>query len=341
VSAATLHLVFPGSRGEISGGHIYNERLAQGLAAHGEPSQLSIDELEGELRRGTPGFYVLDSLDLERVEQLPPRSPDQKLALIAHHLPSLDCFGAEAATARATAAARESALLARFDLVVATGTYAADYLRALGAATDRIVLVPPAPPPRPTAAERPALPPINALLVANVIPRKGVLELLEALNVDLRAEQTFELTIVGRLDLDAAYAERCAAFVAATPLARVVRLVGAAPPNEVGDYYARSHVLVSPSRMETFGMALQEARSFGVPILALETGNVPEHVSAGNGRLFATIPSIAQALLGLVDTPAELVQLLALAESARATEHYDWAAAARLLLDGCERLTRS
>ena len=332
-----LRLVFPLSRGEISGGHLYNERLAEGLAECGALSTLSIDDLVPELTRGSSGFFLLDSLDLDRVEGLPAPAADQRLGFIAHHLPSLDCFGAEAAEARALAQARERQLLSRFDLVVATGTFAADYLRGLGVAPERLVMIPPAPPPRPPAVPRPLTPPVRALLVANVIPRKGVIEFLEALHAGLRADHALDLAIVGRLDLDAEYASRCGRFVASTTLSRVVRLVGAVPPDEVGSYYAQAHVLVSPSRMETFGMALQEARSFGVPILAFDAGNVREHVPGENGRLFASIAGVAAALLELVDDEPELSRLLSAAASSRPPADYDWAAAAKTLLQACGR----
>lgn len=332
-----LHLVFPLSRGQISGGHIYNERLAEGLAAHRALSSLSIDDLVPELTRGRPGCFLLDSLDIDRVEMLPERAFNQRLGLIAHHLPSLDCFGAEAADARAQAQARERALLAHFDFVVATGKFAADYLRHLGVPEERLTMIPPASPARSLAAARPPTPPLRALLVANVIPRKGVLDLLEALLVALGDHHELELSIVGRLDLDPDYAKRCANVVASTTLSRVVRLVGAVPPDHVASFYTQAHVLVSPSRMETFGMALQEARSFGVPILAFDAGNVREHVQGENGRLLGSIPDVATALLELLDDQAELSRLLAAAESCRPSVDYDWPAAARALLLACAR----
>jgi glycosyltransferase involved in cell wall biosynthesis len=336
-SSLPVHLAFPTSHGEISGGHIYNARLAEGFAARGALSTLPIERLHVELTAGKPGFFLLDSLDLERVASLPEPGSQQRLGLIAHHLPSLDCFGEEAATRRAMAQSRERTLLARFDLVVATGAFALNYLLELGVPRSRVALIPPAGPPGIAMVPRPTIPPVRALLVANVIPRKGVMELLEALASELRDDHAFELAIVGRLDLDAAYAARCSALIASTPLSRVVRLLGAVPPDEVAGHYQKAHLFVSSSRMETFGMALQEARSFGLPLFALDAGNVAEHVTAGAGRLFDSIASLARALLELVEAPENMTPFLKQAEHARANPSYDWISVADALLDACSR----
>lgn len=339
-STLPLHLTLPPAQGEISGGHIYNARLAEGLTACSAFSTLPIDDLSAHLAGGTTGFFLIDSLDLERVEALPPLGAQQRLGLIAHHLPSLDCFGAEAAERRVLAQARERKLLARFDLVVATGTFGLNYIRALGVAASRVVLIPPAPP-RPAATVHSATaPPSRALLVANLIPRKGVFELLEALAPALSDDHAFELSIVGRFDLDPAYAARCVAFIASTPLSRVLRLLGPVPPQEMGAHYQKAHVFVSASRMETFGMALQEARSFGLPILALAGGNAAEHVSSDAGRLFTSAADLARGLLEIMAAPDELSRLQKRAQQVRVNTAYDWTSVAKALLDACSCAAR-
>ena len=61
--------------------------------------------------------------------------------------------------------------------------------------------------------------------------------------------------------------------------------------------YREAALYLSSSEMETFGMALQEARAFGLPILALEGGYVSRHISVGeNGYLFKNIPGLAEGL---------------------------------------------
>src|SRR5581483_5661898 len=115
-------------------------------------------------------------------------------------------------------------------------------------------------------APRVYAPPLRALAVGNLIPRKGLRELLRAL-ASRPAELVLDL--VGRADLDPAYAAECAALAARD---RRVRLVGPVAHGGMSAIYASHHVLVSAATMETYGMALAEARAHGLPILALDRG---------------------------------------------------------------------
>jgi glycosyltransferase involved in cell wall biosynthesis len=79
--------------------------------------------------------------------------------------------------------------------------------------------------------------------------------------------------------------------------------------------------------MESYGMALAEARAVGTPILALPGGNVANHVAANSGgALAASYRELAQALCTLMSDPKEQKSRLSLA---RATAiHRPWRAAA-------------
>jgi glycosyltransferase involved in cell wall biosynthesis len=56
-------------------------------------------------------------------------------------------------------------------------------------------------------------------------------------------------------------------------------MLGIVPPVEIDAYYAASDIFVLPSMFqETFGLVLLEAFSAGVPIIAFESGGIPELV---------------------------------------------------------------
>jgi glycosyltransferase involved in cell wall biosynthesis len=58
--------------------------------------------------------------------------------------------------------------------------------------------------------------------------------------------------------------------------------------------------------METYGMALAEARTLGLPILAHAGGNVGAHVTSGaGGELVASHEELAAAFLSLCRDPHE------------------------------------
>jgi glycosyltransferase involved in cell wall biosynthesis len=168
-------------------------------------------------------------------------------------------------------------------------------------------------------------------MVCNVTENKGVLPFLRALAQCAAPADDFQLRIAGRLDLEPAYAEACRALVAESPWlsAHVAWLSGLAP-EAVMDELARAGVFASASRMESYGMALAEARACGTPIVARAGGHVAAHVRAADGgELVADESALAQALLRLMRSPDELArrQQLAAAKPLRRS----WAEAAREL----------
>ena len=62
--------------------------------------------------------------------------------------------------------------------------------------------------------------------------------------------------------------------------------------------------------METFGMALQEARTYQLPILTLEGGNSAHHLTSGQtGYVFSDLPPLGSFFLELVQEPAKFAIL--------------------------------
>jgi glycosyltransferase involved in cell wall biosynthesis len=97
--------------------------------------------------------------------------------------------------------------------------------------------------------------------------------------------------------------------------------------------YRRANLFISASRMETFGMALQEARAHGLPILALDAGHARHHFTDGeDGVLCDSLPALVAQLLALARDPARLRVLVARARASRPSSGYTWQVAAAHLL---------
>jgi glycosyltransferase involved in cell wall biosynthesis len=175
-----------------------------------------------------------------------------------------------------------------------------------------------------------------------LVPRKSILEFLKALALRIDERDEFSIDVVGRMDSDPDYARKCVEFVQGYDgLQRSVRMNGAVPHARMSEFYGRASALISASEMETFGMALQEARGYGLPILALDGGYARHHFTdQENGRLFYAIPALAAGFLQLVRDEHAMRALFERAQIREAREDdsdYTWDAAATRLLQQLER----
>jgi hypothetical protein len=168
-------------------------------------------------------------------------------------------------------------------------------------------------------------------MAANVVPGKGVLEFLQDFGRHLSPDAAFSLEIAGRLDADRGYAARCRRAVEESAALRgKVRFLGALGLAAMKRAYERNAFFVSASRMETFGMALAEARVFGLYVLALHAGNAAKQVALSQGEIHASISALAERAARLAaDDALRKAILAAMAPPPRAAT---WAqAAARFL----------
>ncbi len=352
-----VFIVPPGSE-LVSGGNIYNRELLAALEAlrDNEARMPPIDVVSPSrwhemLREGVRGTYLVDTLLMDdfMTRALPLRADGIRFILIVHHLPSLEPGLAEAAAGDSAdgqgplhpALALERRALPQFDGFLTTSQYTSELLHRRGIGRGAVMTVPPG---LPDIARPPlACPPrMRALMVGNLIARKSVLPFLRALAAQLSelrvddGEDTGDIRvdIVGRCDLEPAYAEACARAIAdSAHLSRRVQIHGPVPYQEMPSYYTSASVLVSASQMETFGMALQEARAYGLPILAYDGGNSRNHFDDGvNGHLYRRVDAIADDIVALARDPARMGALFLRAQRHRAGADYTWAAAAARLL---------
>jgi glycosyltransferase involved in cell wall biosynthesis len=108
------------------------------------------------------------------------------------------------------------------------------------------------------------------------------------------------------------------------------------------DHYRASSLLLSPSLMETFGMALQEARAVGLPILACRGGNAAAHIEDGiSGHLYDSVRDLVTGLMELVRSPDAMRRLFASAQAARSGADYTWDVAAREFLRQIDEFERA
>ncbi|OGD11772.1 MAG: hypothetical protein A2Y86_06305 [Candidatus Aminicenantes bacterium RBG_13_62_12] len=123
-------------------------------------------------------------------------------------------------------------------------------------------------------------------VIGRIVPEKGQAELIKALALLRGKEKGLKVLFIGE-PAERRYGERLRADARRLGVAQDVVFAGAVP-----DVYAvlpLMTLLVSASRVESFGRTIIEAQACGVPVLAVRTGGVPEVIRHGeNGFLVAS-----------------------------------------------------
>jgi len=168
------------------------------------------------------------------------------------------------------------------------------------------------------------------LAVGRLAYLKGFHILLKALPSVIRREPSVHLAIAG-----SGYLGPYLRYLARSlDIEDHVSFLGHIPNEELTRLYLSSDIFVSPSLAEAFGIVILEAMAAGLPIVAAETGGIPEIITHGVSGLLVERGSpsaLASALLELIESP-RLAKTLASNAHALARQTYSWRAVARQVL---------
>jgi glycosyltransferase involved in cell wall biosynthesis len=286
------HLVLPlitlGDPHRLSGGYLYHLRMAEAAPAHEARIRfLSFPEWPFPLAalRGTailrrteelhPSAVLLDSIAAAFAG---PAIAARRLGLpligVLHQPPG----GIDHSTVRAWAQAPLDRLaLRRADLLLAASDHLAELLVEGGLAESRVRVVPPgrdvAAPPKGRVRDLRDGRRAAFLSVANWLPRKGILELLEAF-AQLPADAG-TLHLAGDESAAGRYGARVGSRLAEGDLTGRVIVHGPLAREDVAALYAAADVFVLPASREPYGTVWGEAMAFGLPVVGWRAGNLP------------------------------------------------------------------
>lgn len=168
------------------------------------------------------------------------------------------------------------------------------------------------------------------LCVANWLPNKGVLAVLEALARLPSGVATLHL--VGDDNTDPAYARRVRARLTRGDLGGRVRVHGPVSKERVAAFYRAADVFVLPSLYEAYGTVYGEAMAAGLPVVGWRSGNLPHLATDGEHGLILEphdVRGLSRALERLA-TDGAYRRRLGAAAHRRAQSFPTWAQTAEL-----------
>jgi hypothetical protein len=285
-------LIAPDPRAFVSGGNIYNRNLLRACARLFDIERMEPCEYFTRSRKKT--IAVFDSIYLDEIAEQGHAIPPGSLLLI-HYLPVFSEKKPSVQKLRTT-----ENMLKRFDGWIVTGLYTQKWLKRHIRTRRSIVLIPPAIA-RVKKKEAPPPPPFRALIAANLIPVKGLIPLIREL--EKQRPRNLQILLLGDPRLDPDYARKLQERVKTSAYLAKTITIGK-PVGQAGlmRRLSQSHLLISASRFESFGMVIHESLFSGVPVWALPTGNIGQishpllHTFGSLSRLVASLKTIANKL---------------------------------------------
>ena len=120
--------------------------------------------------------------------------------------------------------------------------------------------------------------PLRVLFLGNVIPRKGLHTLIEAIGLCV---SPIRIDIVGSLDFDPVYARRMQHYADRISPKHVIKFHGGVWDEDLVSMLEQAHVLAVPSEYEGFGIVYLEGMAFGLPAIGTTAGAASELIQDG------------------------------------------------------------
>jgi glycosyltransferase involved in cell wall biosynthesis len=340
-----LPLVTLGDPGRLTGGYLYHRRMADAAPAHGAlilflsfpewPFPVAAVRGPALLRRAQhlgASALLLDSLAAAfAAPALATRRPAVPVVAVIHQPPGGVDHGAVRTGVQAPL---DRLALRRAEILIAASDLLAEQLVDAGLARSRIRVVLPgrdvAPPAAGPAQDLRHGRRAAFLTVANWLPQKGILELLEAF-ARLPANAG-TLHLAGDESGAPGYTARVRSRLREGDLDGRVVVHGSLAPEDVAALYQAADVFVLPAARESYGTVWGEAAAFGLPIVGWRAGNLPNLVEDEREGLLVEpgdVEALSRALSRLA-ADADLRARLGAATRRRALSRPTWEDSAAL-----------
>lgn len=126
------------------------------------------------------------------------------------------------------------------------------------------------------------------LYVGTVYQRKGIMYLLEAINLIPAAQRdSITVDIVGSLNETSLYVKNLRKYISDNHLEGIINLRGRVSDKELQNYYSNAYAFILPSLLEGYGLVIIEAMSYGLPVIAFNNSAMPYTIKHESNGLLA------------------------------------------------------
>lgn len=315
-----IFLIEPEAKGRISGGYLYNARMA---AAPGLNRRSAAADRFGDALGGLPktdsGLVLADSLFLtpENLEPLllARRRLGYRIGVLLHAFPSFVERAQDrnrlSAQLPLTPTGDELDFIRGLDVVVTPGPYLPRLLERLGVDVPCAICPPGVHRGLPGEKHRRnTVAPMRLLSLGGVTPNKGLLDAIGALSG--LSGYAYHYHIVGNLDLCPAYVRELRQLITNRGLGDRVELLGQVPHERSLEFLVNSEILLLPSYTENHPLVALEALANGVPVVGYDSGGIGDVVTHEHTGLLAPTldeASLAALLRQLFENREKLLRL--------------------------------
>ncbi len=264
----------------ISGGNIYNQKMVQALCHINEDARI-VPFPFNETQVPKPHeiiiwdtFYILQLIKSEEIQR-------ESIILLVHMV-SRDVLQ------------NLPQILHKIKGFLVTSQWAAGQLIACGVSNDLIAVIEPGLDRMPMISDHQTpLEKLHLIQVANLVPEKGHEALLLKIKSHPERMVDLQLDLYGDDRINPAWAKYISSLADNNNKSPIVQFKGRVSHSKIYDTMNSYHALLSVSPQESFGMAIQEAVSIGLPVLAIRGGHIPRLVQHGiNGYLFEDVSGV-------------------------------------------------
>ncbi|QIG39576.1 glycosyltransferase family 4 protein [Microbacterium sp. 4R-513] len=159
----------------------------------------------------------------------------------------------------------------------------------------------------------------SLLCVGVVAPHKGQDVLVDALT-SLDTDLEWACTIAGAVDVEPAFVQKIEHRASAEGIDGRISFPGVLAGRALDRAYGRADLVVAPSRVESYGMAVADALGRGIPVLASDVGGIPEAARGSSAAILVPpgdTAALGEALGRWIADPALRARLTARARSER------------------------